>query len=196
MSLELIVRAYKSKIRPYAKSELEWFRGQPTLVVAVEKAAMATNSKGKRHSHQRRLKKADIEKAKLILLTNLNEIEACKSFDEIFSLLEELVRPIKGIGELYVYDTALRIGGYLNLYPTEVYLHAGARTGARRLGFDGKESPIAVSRFPDVLRELEPREIEDLLCIFKDELAQESEISLDDNKPNCYVPEIQSDSCS
>ena len=172
MSLELIVRTYTSKIQPKAQTELEWFKKQPTLILAVEKAALAINSKQKRYSHQRRLKKVNLEQARKILVANLELLNSCKSFDELFSLVEKLVRHINGIGELYVYDTTLRIGANLGLLPTKVYLHAGTRTGAKRLGFQGKEPTIAVSKFPKALQKLQPHEIEDVLCIFKDDLGQ------------------------
>lgn len=171
MSLELIVRTYKVNIQPKAQYELTRFAELETAI-AVEKAALAINHKEKRFSHQRRLKKANLEEAKTKLLANLNELKASTNFDDLFLLVKKLVRPIKGIGELYVYDTALRIGANLGLLPTKVYLHAGTRTGAKRLGFQGKEPTIAVSRFPKALQKLQPHEIEDVLCIFKDELGQ------------------------
>ena len=48
-------------------------------------------------------------------------------------IVEACAKQIKGIGELTIYDTALRIGFYLDIYPDKVYLHAGTREGAKRL---------------------------------------------------------------
>ena len=39
-----------------------------------------------------------------------------------------------------VYDTAVRIGAYLNLEPEEVYLHAGTKKGAAALGFKHRKT--------------------------------------------------------
>jgi hypothetical protein len=72
---------------------------------------------------------------------------------------------------LTIYDTALRIGASLGLEPQSVYLHAGTRFGARRLGLDWRAETIPVSALPPPLRKLKPREIEDLLCIFADRLT-------------------------
>lgn len=105
-------------------------------------------------------------------MANINKIEKCVHFDELFSLVEKLLLPIKGIGELYVYDTTLRIGANLNLLPTKIYLHAGTRTGAKRIGFQGTKKAIEVSELPPVLQQLKPFEIEDVLCIFKNELGK------------------------
>ena len=63
MKPEAIVRTYIRKIRPRARAEIDWFVGQPSLQVAIEKAALAINSRGKRYSHQRRLKKVSLKQA-------------------------------------------------------------------------------------------------------------------------------------
>ena len=81
-----------------------------------------------------------------------------------------MLEPISGAGELYVYDTSLRIGAKSNLLPTKVYLHAGTRVGARALGLDGQAKTLEVSMLPPEFRQLEPHEIEDVLCIFKVDL--------------------------
>ncbi len=172
VNIKTIVRSYTSSIRPRARAELDWFRRQPDLASAIERAALAINSAGKRYSHQRRLKKAVLEQARDALLTNVASISQCRTFDELFELLEAIVRPINGIGELYVYDTCLRIGAKLGLLPTEVYLHAGTRAGAKALGLDGTAQSLKVSALPPDLQQLEPYEIEDLLCIFKGDLEQ------------------------
>ena len=170
MKPEAIIRTYITQIRPCANEELDWFRQQPTLSEAIRLAALAINSKGKRYSHQRRLSKIVLEQAREVLLENERAIKASRDFDDLFALLEQLLAPIKGLGELYIYDTALRIGAKMGLLPTRVYLHAGTRVGAKALGLDGKVKAIEVSQLPDWLRQLEPHEIEDVLCIFKDKL--------------------------
>ena len=170
MNLKAIVRIYARDIRPQAQAELDWFRRQPTLESAIEQAALATNSKGKRYSHQRRLKKTALEEARRVLLMNSKTIAQSKSFDDLFSLVETMVEPITGIGELYIYDTSLRIGAKLHYLPTKVYLHAGTRKGAWALGFEGRARALKVSEMPSELRQLEPQEIEDVLCIFKADL--------------------------
>jgi hypothetical protein len=63
-----------------------------------------------------------------------------------------------------VYDTALRIGAKLNLFPTRVYLHAGTREGVR--GLDAREDALYVADLPRKFHALKPHEIEDVLCIF------------------------------
>lgn len=170
MKPKAIIRAYTTKIRPRANEELQWFRQQPTLSEALHFAALAINSKGKRYSHQRRLNKTVLEQARDILLENEKEICRSQDFDDLFVLLERLLSPAKGLGELYVYDTALRIGAKMGVLPKRVYLHAGTRVGAKALGFVGRVKALEVSQLPEWLRQLQPHEIEDVLCIFKDKL--------------------------
>jgi hypothetical protein len=176
MNLRTIVRIYTRDIRPKAQAELDWFRRQPTLESAIEQAALATNCQGKRYSHQCRLNKTALEEARRVPLMNSKTIAQSKSFDDLFLLVEKKVREekITGIGELYIYDTNLRIGAKLGLLPTKVYLHAGTRKGARALGFKSRTQTLQVSELPSELRQLEPPEIENVLCIFKDDLKAAS----------------------
>jgi hypothetical protein len=172
MSQRAIIRKYISSIRPLAQAELDWFKSQPNLSKAITNAGLAINSKGKRYSHQRRIKRGLLPCVEKILSENIGAIRRCSNFDELFNLIEVLLMPIVGIGELYVYDTSLRISAKLNLLPQKVYLHAGTREGATVLGFDGKRKTIDLSELPNEYHKLEPHEIEDVLCIFKDELKQ------------------------
>jgi len=96
-----------------------------------------------------------------------------KSFNELFEIINSALINVKGIGELYVYDTSLRIGAKLNVLPEKVYMHAGTRIGARRLGYEGSIRFIEISDLPIEFQQLEPYEIEDMLCRFKDKIAGE-----------------------
>ena len=123
--------------------------------------------------HQRRLSKASLLAACNSLLRNESRIKRCKDFDELHTLLLRLLRRTQGIGELYIYDTAFRIGAKAGFLPTRLYFHAGTRLGASALGYDGRLPWIEVSGLPTELRRLKPYEIEDFLCICKDVLGRE-----------------------
>ncbi len=112
--------------------------------------------------------------AKSILLANSRILKKSRDFEELFSVVETMLEPISGIGELYVYDTTLRIGAKLGLFPKKVYLHAGTRAGAKALGFDGRAQALEISALPKEFQRLEPHEIEDVLCIFESELSEEN----------------------
>lgn len=132
MELQAIAKFYANDIRPRAYDELNWFREQPTLSANIRAAALATNSNGKRYPHQRRLRKTTLQQACDSLLANERKIRKCEDFDDLHALLDRLLNPIKGIGELYIYDLSLRIGAKLGFLPTKVYLHAGTQLGHGR----------------------------------------------------------------
>ena len=70
--------------------------------------------------------KASLQK----LCSKEGSIRVCESFDKLQDLIKETMKDILGIGDLYCYDTTLRIGAKLRLHPQTVLLHAGTRKGA------------------------------------------------------------------
>jgi hypothetical protein len=86
-------------------------------------------------------------------------------------MFEETIGVIPGPGPLFVYDTALRVGARLGLAPRYIFLHAGVRKGAAALGLGRHRNYLDVSDLPPAFRRLEPREIEDCLCVYKDHLV-------------------------
>lgn len=143
----------------------------------------------KRYSHQRRLKQQNLLRAEEKLVATIAEIERVTRFAPLFELVEKAVGHLDGLGELYVYDTALRIGFYRQILPERVYLHAGSREGARALNcpVDGVIG-LFKSDLPDEFRKLEMYEIEDVLCIYKRYFTGE-QTDLDDNKA-CWLDDI------
>jgi hypothetical protein len=167
INLSDIVHKYVQGDRRQA--ELEWFRRQQNLELAIRFAALA-NINGKRHQHQYRLKEVALKQAQQILLSESKAIAQSKDFDDLFIQIETVCQGIRGLGPLYVYDTSLRIGAKLNLLPGKVYLHAGTWVGARNLGLDSKAKALEISQMPPELGKLEAYEIEDVLCIYKNDL--------------------------
>ena len=165
--IESAIRDYIIRRREGSKNELEWFAAQNTLREAINQAALGIYPQGKRHPHQRRLSNIGLQRSTIRLLAISNEIQDCSTFDELHSLIGETVGTIRGIGELYCYDTALRIGAYLSLHPQKVYLHRGTRDGAELLGIDGKRKTVGIEELPEAFWSLEPHEAEDVLCIYK-----------------------------
>jgi len=102
----------------------------------------------------------------------MDEIATAKTFDHLHNTIEKLVGNISGIGELYIYDTALRIGAKLGLEPDKIYLHRGTREGAKYLGLNFEKKYLEITEVPAELRTLKPREIEDVLCIYKDQFKK------------------------
>jgi hypothetical protein len=168
MTLDEIVEDYIREYRDAVRSEMRFFEIQRSSSEAIRKAALCMLPSGKRHPHQRRIPKAVLEQAEARLQESGRRLARASDFAALHRLVDEQIGRIPGIGALTVYDIAHRIGAHLGKAPERVYLHAGTRTGARMFGvsgdsFDPKLLPKSFSR-------LAPSEIEDCLCIYKDEL--------------------------
>lgn len=168
-TLRGMVRHYILSSRPRARAELCTFCRLP-FEEALERAALAKHKDGKRFDHQRRLRNSQLRRARNILLGAAEELRRCRSFDRIHNLIKEHLNGIRGLAELYYYDTALRIGASLGLIPKRVYLHRGTRDGARALGLDWRADSLDPRALTKELADLDPYEIEDFLCIYKDHL--------------------------
>lgn len=163
-SLDDIVRFYRRDYDPKFEAQLASFRDEPTVRAAVQRAALARDPAGRKYKHQRRLSEATFE----AVLDSISRVrfERCRTFDDLHDLVHARIAPIPGVGDLMIYDTALRIGARLKLTPTTVYLHRGARDGARALGLNWHASRLQMKELPAALRRLEPHQVENLLCVF------------------------------
>ena len=169
-TLSQIVAAYRRDHQEGALAELDFYRHLPSASAALARASRAERPDGKRHDHQRRIpKQAMREVGRRIPQLS---IAGVRTFEELLERMETLIGAIAGVGELMVYDTALRIGAIVGVEPDRVYLHAGTRKGARALGLVTGRNVLFMDQLPPQLRRLKPREIEDLLCIYKADLKR------------------------
>ena len=97
--------------------------------------------------------------------------------------MEGEIGSIKGIGALTAYDIAHRIGAHFGKAPRLVYLHAGTRTGARVFNISGDSFDPRI--LPKAFSRLAPSEIEDCLCIYKDELHDGTRLRTARRKSGC-----------
>lgn len=139
---------------------------QPSLHIAIEVAAIAQDDCGKRYDHQWRIRRTAMVEARKRLVAAQTEIAGVESFLALLALVERLLLPIPGIGELYCYDSAARIGAYLGIHPDRVYLHRGTRAGARALRLPHTRPWLLLSEVPEQLSGRSAREVENILCIY------------------------------
>ena len=165
-SLDSLVNSHIEKHRPAALREKIFFETMPSLELAIRHAAFASDHRDKRYAHQRRIPKKPMRRGFHLLQQFHNRIKKAESFEDLHDFLRAAISSIHGIGPLYTYDTALRLGFFLGLAPTRVHLHAGTLKGARALGIH-YANVVEVSDLPEALARLSPYEIEDFLCIFK-----------------------------
>jgi hypothetical protein len=166
-----VVKLYRRDHRGAAK-ELEFWRRRRPIKDAIRAAVLSRNEDGKKYSHQWRIPKRVLLEAADRLSAAVSELRASRDFDELIQVVYERAGSVDGIGDLAVYDVALRIGARLGRLPERVYLHAGTREGARTLGLNVRgRASIEMDELPRELRALKAWEVEDVLCIYRDEFA-------------------------
>jgi hypothetical protein len=162
---EFYIKNYRGKI----KDEIKKIK-KDTLQNVLKKYGYGKNMDDK-YVHLNRLKKDSLEEAGKKLRELENKFVESKNFDEIFNTIQNKIEAeIKGIGEMYTYDTALSIGHKLGILPEFIYLHRGTRKGAKLLDIK-LEREIKISKniegMPKEFQIFEPYEIEDILCLYK-----------------------------
>lgn len=192
-SLAAIVRDYSWRF-PRSKRDMvwEWCRVAPSLRVAVERACASRSEDGKMHNHQSRVHESARNEFCLLILEWKRDImrilnagmhKEYADYKDPFDALHDLLDRIKppGIGPVTVYDVATRIGAYLGVEPTSLYIHAGVRIGLNYLSW-ATIDPLATKSFRRIDRipatvlhtlwpefsELPPDEVEDFLCTYRD----------------------------
>jgi hypothetical protein len=169
-TLAALVAEFRREKAPEIEEELNFFRTQPSLELAIHHAATATDGDGRCFNHQFRIRRVARPHARAVLAEVSRQLRACRSFHELHTLIGQLLAPVAGLGELYVYDAALRIGAYLKLVPDFVYLHAGTREGAGVLGLGSGRAYLEMQELPPALQTLSADEVESFLCIYKAQL--------------------------
>ena len=137
-----IVDDYIEEFRIKVRDELSFYKEPASFKEAIEKAALSVKKDRTKHSHQWRLPKSALEQAAKVLKRHSTEIGRYKTFQDLFAAIKAALKPIHGIGELAIYDIALRIGASREIEPENVYLHRGTREGARRLSASTKSLNI------------------------------------------------------
>src|SRR5262245_52843945 len=116
-SLATLVAIYRrrSDLGPKLDDYLNHFKALKSLDDAI---AFACHGKdGKIHGHQHLVGKRKLEQARKVLQKHTDEIMTCKSFDELLTLVEDRTSRINRFGVLATYDTSLRLGAHLGLWP-------------------------------------------------------------------------------
>jgi hypothetical protein len=175
-ALESVVKNYIEQNRPKSKMEFEWYAAQPSLEAAVRAAATVQTGSGKSTKTPR---KGPVDSRKIAeekLVSQLDALKASKTFDSLLESIERAILPIPGLNDVYAYDTATRIGAYLNIWPKHVYLYTGTRTGAKQLGIVTKKRLLLFNTLPEPMQELEPYEAEEALSNLK-KLINEKDVA-------------------
>ncbi|MDO9099689.1 MAG: hypothetical protein Q7V53_02945 [Caldisericota bacterium] len=176
-----IVSDYIKRCRPTQLKEFAWFAQKQTYKKSLQLIASAQLSDDgflftSKADHQRRLKDEVLKKAESSLLAFEMEIRKASTFEELHQVVKDALFFVKGAGDLYAYDTALRIAARRgsDLLPDKVYLIAGAKEGAKHIFAQGagRATVMESAAFPREFQKLMPYEIHNLLCSYRNHLAR------------------------
>lgn len=169
--LERIIDNYKKQKRKSVDYHVQFCLDQENLKDAIEAAAKAVDDYGKKHFHQRRVGKVDLLAFAEKLAALENELASATTFDKIYTIVNNTNQA--GINEITVFDTAFRIGSFLNLFPDKIYLTSGTRIGAEHLlGKLDDKNTLLPTDFPSPFQreDLSIADIEDILYVCRNEL--------------------------
>jgi len=141
-----------------------WGDKNITWSKALSRAWRSRFENEKMHSHQCRVAhKLDLG-LKISYADNIQPNDF-KDFESVYSWVKSVTDRVKGLGATTAYDIARRLGAWLNIQPTVVYLHAGAAEGANKLGIKGEK--VSLNDFPQEIQNLGATHAENFLCIYK-----------------------------
>jgi hypothetical protein len=151
---------------------MAWFASELLTLPGAIKRACASIINGSLHSHQQRpfgIWPQAPKQAADLLKPLESSIIAARDFEDLHTIISTALAPVQGFGLLAYYDTARRIGEWLRpkLMPTEVFLHRGARDGAKALCLRVNRDRVPMSELPEGLQLLNPAQAEDALCIYR-----------------------------
>lgn len=173
-TLRLILADYDRDAERRSR-EHEWWRAEQEPYHEILRRVGLANLFEKRHPHQYLLRRGLPQRAVEALGAVESELRNAATFDELFKIVRCAFQRYPGLGELAIYDAADRLRHRLGLRSVDtVYLHRGARDGARVLlgRFQrGQSQRIERSLLPAPLHERCPHEIEDILCVYKDQFS-------------------------
>lgn len=175
--LAALVEHYRNRHRSRVNAERARFAAIRSLAAAIEAAAGSETEDGTLSSHQCRIGRARLCRAKELLLAD--GLAGVEDFDSLIAQITTVCVPVKGFGPLARYDIASRLGAYLGHEPEQVYLHTGALKGAQALGVLRRSRAsvhggriIERDDLPKELQTLSPADLENFLCIYQDELER------------------------
>jgi hypothetical protein len=174
-----IYDTYRKEFDFRVEQEYSWYKKADSLRDAINKAFLSRNEKGEIEDHQSRYGIPKCLPLAAEVALNYFDARCISNFDNftsIYKFVQDVRKEVKGFGELANYDVAMRIANYLGCGEIQVvYLHAGVKAGCRALGLNIKNRRILpVEEFPPPFNQLSGDHLENLLCIYKEVLANSS----------------------
>ena len=110
------------------------------------------------------------DRCRATLMQEQERLRASKDFHDVFTQVKGLANRTGGLGEVWIYDVSVRIAAYLGKQPDRIYLHGGAREGARAFKIASSRESISKFELPRPLRRMPCTMIGNFLSKKKKEL--------------------------
>jgi hypothetical protein len=150
--------------------ELQRFFKSLSFAAAIEYAASGVTPHRNIHPHQRRIAVKRLRQSAALLKNFTAFIRKAKSFADLFVIAEAVKSEVKGLGDLWSYDTALRMAFNRGktFYPQAVFVQGAVMKGVKKIfskiPMSGRTLPIKI--FPREIRQLKPFEAENFLSVW------------------------------
>ena len=153
-----------------ALHELERFYKSLSFHSAIEYAACGVTAHRKIHPHQRGIGVKQLRQSAALLKKLTPAIRKARSFTNLFLITEAVKSDLKGLGDVWSYDTALRMSFNRGktFYPKSVFIHRGVLKGVRKIfsKMPVRQRALPLNIFPKEIQSLKPFEIENFLSVW------------------------------
>ena len=167
--LDRLAEAFRHTALPELEREIAFHARLTDDRQAIAAAATWRGARGRVHPRQRRMPRE--VKARAGAALQELRLEGVASFEQCLGRVNATIGGVHGVGEVAVYDVALRLAAGRGLLPSRVRLHAATRECARLLGADpGRARWLPVEAFPVPLRDFSPWALERFLGFAREEL--------------------------
>ena len=169
MSLQSEIADYReNELREL--NEMERFFKSLSFHSAIEYAASGVTPHRKIHPHQRGIGVRQLRQSAVLLKKYTPVIRKARSFANLFIVTENVKSELKGLGDLWSYDTALRLAFNRGktFYPRAVFVQRSDMKGIKKifLKIPMKQRTLPVKIFPKEMQSLKPFEIENFLSVW------------------------------
>jgi hypothetical protein len=169
MSLQLEIADYReNELREL--HELERFFKSLSFHSAIEYAASGVTPHRKIHPHQRGIGVKQLRQSAALLKKYTPAIRKARSFANLFIITETVKSDLKGLGDLWSYDTALRMSFNRGktFYPQAVFVQKAVMKGIKKIfsKMPIKQRTLPLKIFPKEIQSLKPFEIENFLSVW------------------------------
>ncbi|WP_088889964.1 hypothetical protein [Leptolyngbya ohadii] len=164
-----LIRQYK-KSEAYQSDEYgfhQWYGNRSLTLEAAIDRAIRSEQCGKVHGHQCRVGRKRLNELAIVAQDHIERFRSARDWEEIYTIVGDMVAQVPGVGALAHYDIAHRIASYFRYEQTVLRVQAGALEGALKLGLKVQDGKVALDDLPPELRSLGVTHTENFLCVYK-----------------------------